>query len=117
LVLERSDLTNFDNYRINASALVENRQTLIPEASMKLPGRLRQLTRSAIGLRKSEGITPDALQALAAREPVLVLSVGMLSAGAIDDRLPGEQRGVSLAGLAAAVADVPKTRSIVTHCG
>ena len=84
---------------------------------MKLPPRIRQLTRSAIGLRKSESITPAELQSLAAREPVLVLSVGILGDGAPDPRLPGEQRGTSLARLASAVADVPKERSIVTHCG
>jgi predicted dinucleotide-utilizing enzyme len=84
---------------------------------MKLPGRIRQLTRTALGLRKSEGISPEELQALVAREDVLVLSVGMLSNGGIDDRLPGEQRAASLANLAAAVEGVPKTRAVVTHCG
>ena len=84
---------------------------------MKLPSRIRQLTRTAIGLRKSEPITPEALHALAAREEVLVLSVGMLSNGGMDDRLPGEQRAASLTNLAAAVEGVPKTRAVVTHCG
>jgi hypothetical protein len=84
---------------------------------MKLPSRLRQLTRTAIGLRKSEGISPEELQALVTRENVLVLSVGMLSNGGIDDRLPGEQRGASLTNLAVAVEGVPKTRAVVTHCG
>lgn len=84
---------------------------------MKLPGRIRQLTRTAMGLRKSEAITPEALHALAAREDVLVLSVGMLSNGGVDARLPGEQRAASLASLAAAVEGVPKTRAVVTHCG
>jgi hypothetical protein len=84
---------------------------------MKLPSRLRQLTRTAIGLRRSESITPEELQALVTREDVLVLSVGMLSNGGIDDRLPGEQRGASLTNLAAAVENVPKTRAVVTHCG
>jgi predicted dinucleotide-utilizing enzyme len=84
---------------------------------MKLPSAIRQLTRTAIGLRKSEAITPVELQALAAREDVLVLSVGMLSNGGKDDRLPGEQREASLSNLAHAVAGVPKTRAIVTHCG
>lgn len=84
---------------------------------MKLPSTIRQLTRTAIGLRKSEAITPVELQALAAREDVLVLSVGMLSNGGIDDRLPGEQRATSLAKLADAVAGVPRTRAVVTHCG
>lgn len=84
---------------------------------MKLPGRLRQLTRTAIGLRESEAISPAALQASAAREDVLVLSVGMVSNGAIDGRLPGEQRGASLTNLARVVAGVPRERLIVTHCG
>ena len=84
---------------------------------MKLPAAIRQLTRTAIGLRKSEGISPEELQALAARENVLVLSVGMLSKGGIDDRLPGEQRAVTLANLAASVANEPRDRPIVTHCG
>ena len=81
---------------------------------MKLPSRIRQLARTAIGLRKSPSISPEALQAL---PDVLVLSVGSVRPGPIDERLPGEQRGVSLVGLAEAVADVPKTRPIVTHCG
>lgn len=85
---------------------------------MKLPGRLRQLTRTAIGLRKSEALTPEGLQAAVARgEDVLVLSVGMVSNGAIDGRLPGEQRGASLTNLARVVAGVPRERLIVTHCG
>ena len=84
---------------------------------MKLPAAVRQLTRTAIGLRKSEGISPEELQALAARENVLVLSVGMVSNGGIDERLPGEQRAASLTNLAASVANEPKDRLIVTHCG
>jgi len=84
---------------------------------MKLPAAIRQLTRTAIGLRKSEAISPEELQALAARENVLVLSVGMLSNGGVDERLPGEQRAVSLTNLAASVANEPKDRPIVTHCG
>ena len=84
---------------------------------MKLPSRVRSLARTAIGLRKSEAISPAELQALAAREDVLVLSVGMLSNGGADDRLPGEQRAASLSNLADAVAGVPKTRAVVTHCG
>ncbi len=84
---------------------------------MKFPPRLRQLTRTALGLGTSTSITPEALHDLAEREDVLVLSVGIVSAGAIDARLPGEQRGTSLANLAAAVGGVPKDRPIVTHCG
>lgn len=84
---------------------------------MKLPGRLRQLARTAIGLRKSEPITPSELQALAAREEVVVLSVGMMSNGPVDERLPGVQRSASLSNLATVLADVPKHRAIVTHCG
>ncbi len=84
---------------------------------MKLPSRIRQLTRTAFGLRGSESIAPADLHAFATREDVLVLAIGNLSAGALDDRLPGEQRGTSLANLAASVANVPKDRLIVTYCG
>jgi len=84
---------------------------------MKFPSRMRQLTRRAIGLGKSTSISPEELQTLAAREDVLVLSVGMVRDGAIDDRLPGEQRGVSLTNLVSMVEAVPKDRPIVTHCG
>lgn len=84
---------------------------------MKLPGRIRQLTRTAIGLRKSEALSPAELRAAAAREDVLVLSVGMVSNGSIDERLPGEQRGASLTNLTSVVAGIPRERLIVTHCG
>ncbi|MDQ3367164.1 MAG: hypothetical protein M3680_17210 [Myxococcota bacterium] len=84
---------------------------------MKLPARLRQLTRATLGLRGVASISPSALHQLAATEDVLVLSVGVVARGAIDERLPGEQRTASLTALAAAVADVPRGRAIVTHCG
>lgn len=84
---------------------------------MKLPGRIRQLTRTALGLRKSEAITPAELQTLVSREEVIVVSVGIMSNGAADERLPGVQRSASLGNLAAVLADVPKHRAIVTHCG
>jgi len=84
---------------------------------MKLPAKLRQITRTAIGLRKSASISPAELQAAAAREDVLVLAVGMVSNGALDERLPGEQRGASLTNLAEICAGVPRDRLIVAHCG
>ena len=50
---------------------------------------------------------------LAAREPVVVIAVGMIAVGG----LPGEQRAASLSTLAEVVADVPRERAIVLHCG
>ncbi len=84
---------------------------------LKLPTRVRQITRATIGLRGAASIDPEALQTLAGSQRVLLLGIGNVSAGATDPRLPGEQRAASLFGLAAAVADVPKDRVIVTHCG
>lgn len=80
---------------------------------MKLPARVRHYTRSAIGLRKSVAITPAELQAAAAREAVLVVTLG----SAPDPRLPGEQRAASLGSLAQICAGVPRDRLIVAHCG
>jgi hypothetical protein len=37
--------------------------------------------------------------------------------GAIDPQLPGDQRVASLVTLANVVADVPRERAIVLHCG
>lgn len=85
--------------------------------NLKLPSRVRQLTRATIGLRGAESIDPEALQTLAASQPVLLIGIGNMTAGVTDPRLPGEQRTASLLGLAAAVADIPKDRVIVTHCG
>ena len=80
---------------------------------MKLPARIRQLTRTAIGLQRSEAITPAELQAAAAREAVLVVTLGRAS----DPRLPGEQRTASLGNVAQICAGVPRDRLIVAHCG
>ena len=66
---------------------------------------------------KAPAIAPMELQALAAREPVVVVGVGVISAGAIDPGLPGDQRTASLRSLADVVADVPRERAIVLHCG
>ena len=84
---------------------------------MKFHPRIRQLTRNAIGLGKSESISPEDLHALAARENVLVLSIGHYFMPSIDPRLPGEQRAVMLRDLAATVDGVPKDRPIITTCG
>jgi hypothetical protein len=68
-------------------------------------------------MAKASPIAPQDLQALAAREPVVVVSVGILKPGAIDPGLPGDQRSASLVTLADVVADVPRERAIVLHCG
>ena len=85
--------------------------------SMKLPTAVRQVTRTMIGVRAAEPIGPAQLQALARREDVVVVAVGMLAAGHIHAALPGEQRAASLASLATVLADVPHDRAIVLHCG
>ena len=69
------------------------------------------------GIGRSEPISPEALMTLAARESVLVIGVGMVAAGTVDPRLPGEQRTASLLTLASVVADVPRQRAIALHCG
>lgn len=84
---------------------------------MKLSARTRRLARRTIGLGGAASITPEALHALAAREPVVVVGVGVTGPGARDPRLPGEQRTASLFSLAQVVADVPRERAIVLHCG
>ena len=84
---------------------------------MKIPASLRRLTRRSLGIGRAEPIAPDALHALARREPVVVIAVGIVAPGATDPRLPGEQRTASLRTLAAAVADLPRERAIVLHCG
>jgi hypothetical protein len=68
-------------------------------------------------MAKAPAIAPVDLQALAEREPVVVIGVGVLSPGAIDPALPGDQRTASLRTLADVVADVPRARAIVLHCG
>jgi hypothetical protein len=79
---------------------------------MKLPSSIRKLAQRASGAGKSVGISPQALQAAAKRESVLVLSFG-----ALDDRLPGEQRTATFANLAKICAGVSRDRLIVAHCG
>ena len=81
---------------------------------MKLPAGIRSLSRRALGMGRAEAIAPEQLAALA--EP-LVVGVGLVRDGVIDSRLPGEQRTASLLTLARVVADVPKQRPIVLHCG
>ena len=66
---------------------------------------------------KAPAMAPMELQALAVREPVVVVAVGVISAGAIDPGLPGEQRTASLRTLVDVVSDVPRERAIVLHCG
>lgn len=66
---------------------------------------------------KALSIAPQELRTLAARESVVVIGVGVVSPGAIDPGLPGEQRTASLMTLARVVADVPRERAIVLHCG
>ena len=84
---------------------------------MKLPLSARKLTRRAIGLGAARPITPTELHALVAREEVIVVGVGIISAGALDPRLPGIQRAASLLSLRSALADVPRQQAIVLHCG
>jgi hypothetical protein len=79
---------------------------------VKLPSSIRKLAQRATGAGKSVGISPEALEAAAKREAVLVLSFGE-----IDDRLPGEQRRATLGDLAAICAGVSRDRLIVAHCG
>lgn len=84
---------------------------------MRLPRSARELTRRAIGLGDARPITATELQAIARVEDVLVVGVGMFSAGSIDPRLPGEQRAASLRSLGNVVGDVPRQHAIVLHCG
>ena len=84
---------------------------------MKLPASMRAMTRKAIGIGSAEPITPTALHALAAREPVLTIAVGVVRPGAVDPALPGEQRSATLGTLAAIVAGESRQRAIVLHCG
>jgi len=84
---------------------------------MRLPGSLRRLTRRSLGMGRVAAIAPAALYELAAREPVIVVGVGVVAPGSIDPRLPGEQRTASLFSLATVLADVPRSQPIVLHCG
>jgi hypothetical protein len=81
---------------------------------VKLPAGARRLAQRAIGLSRARPITPNAVRDL---EDVLVVGVGVVSAGSTDARLPGEQRAASLGSLARVLADVPRQRAIVLHCG
>jgi hypothetical protein len=84
---------------------------------MKIPARFRQLTRRTLGMGAAESIDPEELQELAAREPVVVVGIGLVRDGSTDARLPGEQRTASLVNLTSVLADVPRDRPIVLHCG
>jgi hypothetical protein len=65
-------------------------------------------------MSRARSITPEALHDL---EDVIVIGVGVVKPGTTDPRLPGEQRVASLLTLSTAVADVPRQRAIVLHCG
>ena len=84
---------------------------------MKLPSAARKLTRRTMGMGRATAIAPEALRELSEREDVLVIGVGMMRDGAIDERLPGEQRTASLISLASVVDGVAHDRPIVLHCG
>jgi hypothetical protein len=84
---------------------------------VKLPLAARKLTRRAIGLGGAQSITPDELHTLARDEAVIVVGVGIVKAGPLDPRLPGQHRAASLLSLKSAVADVPRQQAIVLHCG
>ncbi len=83
---------------------------------MKVPARLRRLTLRSLGMGRASSLTPAALHALAVREPVIVIGVGVVGAGTTDPRLPGQQRTASLFSLASVVADLPRQHAIVLHC-
>jgi hypothetical protein len=84
---------------------------------MKVPSIARRATRRMMGMGRAPSIAPLELHALAAREPVVIVAVGIARAGGVDPQLPGEQRTASLMTLAEVVADVPRDRPIVLHCG
>lgn len=84
---------------------------------IKLPPAARHVMRRSIGLAGAKTISPRALHELATHENILVIAVGMVRPGTLDPRLPGEQRTASLLSLASTVADVPRQRAIVLHCG
>ena len=83
---------------------------------MKLPSAARRFTRRSIGVGRAQSISPEALHELAAREPVVVIGVGIVRPGATDPRLPGEQRVASLVTLDRVVEDLPRQRAIALHC-
>src|SRR5262245_60499845 len=83
----------------------------------KLPAGARRLARRSIGIGRAQPISATALHELASRDDVVVIGVGMLGPGAIDPRLPGEQRTASLSSLPSVVADLARDRVIVLHCG
>lgn len=84
---------------------------------MRLPASVRRLARRSLGMGRVAAIAPEALHALAAREPVIVVGVGVVGPGVLDPRLPGDQRTASLFSLATVLADVPRAHPIVLHCG
>jgi hypothetical protein len=83
---------------------------------VKLPACARRLTRRSIGADRARSISPEALHELAAREPVVVIGVGIVRLGVTDPRLPGEQRVASLVTLGRVVEDLPRQRAIALHC-
>lgn len=85
--------------------------------AMKVPPTARQLTRRLLGMGKAPSISPPELAVLARAEPVVIVAVGLVRSGVVDAQLPGEQRVASLGTLARVVADVPRDRPIVLHCG
>ncbi len=84
---------------------------------LKVPPTARQLTRRLLGMGKAPSISPLELAALVKTEPGVVVAVGIARDGRIGPALPGEQRVASLGTLAQVVADVPRERPIVVHCG
>lgn len=84
---------------------------------MKVPPAARRLARRVLGVGKAPAIEPAELPSLVAREPVVFVAVGVLAPGQIDPALPGEQRAATLGTLARVVADLPRERAIVLHCG
>jgi hypothetical protein len=84
---------------------------------LKVPPTARQLTRRLLGMGKAPSISPLELAAMVRTESVVVVAVGIARDGRIDPQLPGEQRVASLGTLAQVVADVPRDRPIVVHCG
>lgn len=84
---------------------------------MRLPLSARKLTRRAMGLGAARPLTATELHTLASHEEVIVVGVGIVSAGPLDPRLPGPQRAASLLSLRRTLADVPRQQAIVLHCG
>jgi len=83
----------------------------------KLPPSVLKLTRQAISMGSANSISPETLQIMAHEERVVVIGLGLVQRGPLDDRLPGEQRAASLLSLKDTVADLPRQQAIVLHCG